>query len=68
MKHTPITMTVIQELQRCLAAMEAYREQPGDCYSSRTHAAASRASLDLTRALAQWRKTLAMAAKQGAPK
>lgn len=68
MTPTPITAEVIYELRRCLDAMEAYRQHPGDWRTSRTHAAASRASLDLTRLLARWRQTPTLLAKEGAPK
>lgn len=50
------TDRVIEELERCLATMLAYRVNPGNWYGSPTRAAAKRASLDTWRALARWRK------------
>lgn len=37
-------------------ALEAYQANPGDWMSSSTHAAAIRASQDVSRALVLWRK------------
>jgi len=50
------TTDLINELQRCLTALERYKADPGDWNSSRTHAAALRASQDASRALVLWRK------------
>jgi len=52
-----MTTALRVELERALRAILAYEEAPGDPYHSRTHAAARRATLDLSRALAAWRKT-----------
>lgn len=55
-EHKSETDRVIAELERCLAAMRAFRANPGNDYGSVTCAAAKRASLDAWRALARWRR------------
>ena len=49
------TDALILEIKRTLAALEEYKLLPE--YPSIAHAAAKRATLDLTRKLAEWRKT-----------
>lgn len=50
------TTQLIDELNRLLTALESYKENPGDWNSSRTHAAALRASQDASAALVEWRR------------
>lgn len=54
-----VTQAVLMEMERCRKALLVYQERAnrGDAYGTREHAAASRATLDLTRLLAKWRKT-----------
>ena len=60
------TDSVIAEMNRCLARMRAYRAtKPGEQQTTE-HATAARASLDLTRALAAWRKVGASRANEEA--
>ena len=51
--NNTITAATIRELRRTLEAFVEYGLVP----NGTTHAAAKRASLDLTRQLAKWRKT-----------
>ena len=44
-------------LARCLVALGEYRRSDGSQWHDPKHAAAMRASMDLTRALAAWRQT-----------
>lgn len=44
-------------LARCLVALGEYRRSGGDTFHNPQHAAAMRASMDLTKALAKWRQT-----------
>ena len=53
---TSKTTQLIDELNRLLVALERYRESPGEWNHSFTHAAALRASQDVSRALVSWRK------------
>ena len=53
---TSKTTQLIDELNRLLNALEAYKESPGEWNSSATHAAAVRASQDVSRALVLWRR------------
>jgi hypothetical protein len=50
------TEALISELERTLAKAKAYSAHPGEWYHSHTHAALKRATLDLTKMLAQWRQ------------
>lgn len=50
------TATLIKELNRLQASLETYQDDPGSCFGSSTHAAAMRASLDLSKALTRWRR------------
>lgn len=63
------TDKLLAEIERCKAAMLKYKKNSGDGYQSRTHAAAKRASMDLTMALSEWRKELPSTwQKGGGPK
>lgn len=56
-----MTDDLILELRRTLGAMMVYQQDPdvGDkWFNDPNHAAASRASLDCTKALARWRQLL----------
>ena len=52
-----VTEELLQELTRCLEKTKQYILEPGDWYSSATHAALHRSTLDLSKVLSKWRKT-----------
>jgi len=56
MKHETITERALYELSRCLQSLLDYQADPGGRVHSQAHAAAYRASLDASKALAVWRK------------
>ncbi len=57
MKKKTLTDEVIDELTRTAKAMRKYRDRGDHTWEAKTHSAAHRASMDLTRKLAQWRNT-----------
>jgi len=60
MTALPVTSQLLAEIHRTLTALDAYVERcgSGDTAVTREHAAAMRATLDLSRALSDWRATL----------
>ena len=58
-EEQPYTLVLMAELTRCRKALKAYIESVKDypnTFSNSHHAAAHRATLDLTRCLAKWRR------------
>jgi hypothetical protein len=71
MANPTITDTLLKELRRCRQALEQYqslRRKGLACSPSRAHAAAARATLDLSQALIAWRKIGACDAANHEPK
>lgn len=54
-----MTKELIAEMERCLAALRTYQRSyvAGNGSPNTTHAAAVRATMDVTRHLARWRQT-----------
>ena len=55
---TTLTEALLQEMARCRGALLAYRKRAAmkDPYGTKEHAAAHRATLDLSRLLVTWRQ------------
>ena len=70
-KIPPYTPVLMAELTRCRKALQSYiksMEESPDTFHNTAHSAAYRASLDLTKCLANWRKIAASDAVGNNPK